>query len=219
MQMFKVAEHFISINGEGQKAGELALFVRFVGCNLGCSWCDTKWANSPNAPFTEMSAQEICDLAQNSGVKNVTLTGGEPLLQQNITSLIIALAKQGSSVEIETNGSVPLPEISDSSVTFTMDYKLPSSEMESRMCLENFERLTPRDTVKFVCGSHGDLERAAQIIGKYSLTDKCKVYLSPVFTMIDPKDIVEYMKQHSLNGVRLQLQLHKFIWDPNERGV
>ena len=219
MQMFKVAEHFISINGEGQKAGELALFVRFVGCNLSCSWCDTKWANSPTAPFTEMSAQEICDLAKNSGVKNVTLTGGEPLLQNEITSLIIALAQQGSSVEIETNGSVPLPAISDSSVTFTMDYKLPSSEMESRMCLENFARLTPRDTVKFVCGSHADLERAAQIIAQYDLTNKCKVYLSPVFTMIDPKDIVEYMKQHSLNGVRLQLQLHKFIWDPNERGV
>lgn len=219
MQMFKVAEHFISINGEGQRAGELALFVRFVGCNLSCSWCDTKWANSPNAPFTEMSAQEICDLAKNSGVKNVTLTGGEPLLQKNMTALIIALAQQGSSVEIETNGSVPLPAIPDSSVTFTMDYKLPSSEMESRMCLENFARLTPRDTVKFVCGSHADLERAAQTIAQYDLTNKCKVYLSPVFTMIDPKDIVEYMKQHSLNGVRLQLQLHKFIWDPNERGV
>lgn len=219
MQMFKVAEHFISINGEGQRAGELALFVRFVGCNLSCSWCDTKWANSPNAPFTEMSAQEICNLAKSSGVKNVTITGGEPLLQQNITSLIIALAKQGSSVEIETNGSVPLPEISDSSVTFTMDYKLPSSNMESRMCLENFARLTPRDTVKFVCGSHADLERAAQIIAQYDLTNKCKVYLSPVFTMIDPKDIVEFMKDRTLNGVRLQLQLHKFIWDPNERGV
>ena len=219
MQMFKVAEHFISINGEGQRAGELALFVRFVGCNLGCSWCDTKWANSPTAPFTEMSAQQICDLAKNSGVKNVTLTGGEPLLQQNITSLIIALAKQGSSVEIETNGSVPLPEISDSSVTFTMDYKLPSSNMESRMCLENFARLAPRDTVKFVCGSHADLERAAQIIAQYDLTNKCKVYLSPVFTMIDPKDMVEFMKDRTLNGVRLQLQLHKFIWDPNERGV
>ena len=219
MAIFHVVEKFVSINGEGQKAGELALFVRFVGCNLSCSWCDTKWANTPTAPFTEMSAQEICDLAKNSGVKNVTLTGGEPLLQNEITSLITALAKQGSSVEIETNGSVPLPAISDSSVTFTMDYKLPSSEMESRMCLENFARLTPRDTVKFVCGSHADLERAAQIIAQYDLTNKCKVYLSPVFTMIDPKDIVEYMKQHSLNGVRLQLQLHKFIWDPNERGV
>ena len=217
--MFKVAEHFISINGEGQRAGELALFVRFVGCNLGCSWCDTKWANSPNAPFTEMSAQQICDLAQNSGVKNITLTGGEPLLQNEITSLITALAQQGHSVEIETNGSVPLPEISDSSVTFTMDYKLPSSGMESKMCLENFERLTERDTVKFVCGSHADLERAAQIIAQYDLTNKCKVYLSPVFTMIDPKDMVEFMKERGLNGVRLQLQLHKFIWDPNERGV
>ena len=217
--MFRVAEHFVSINGEGQKAGELALFVRFVGCNLNCSWCDTKWANEPDAPFTPMSAQDICELADSSCVKNITLTGGEPLLQNGITALITALAKQGHSVEIETNGSIMLPIIPDSSVTFTMDYKLPSSGMESKMCLENFERLTERDTVKFVCGSHDDLERAAQIIRKYSLTDKCKVYLSPVFTMIDPKDIVEFMKDRTLNGVRLQLQLHKFIWDPNERGV
>ena len=217
--MFRVAEHFVSINGEGQKAGELALFVRFVGCNLNCSWCDTKWANEPCAPFTPMSTENICELAKKSGVKNITLTGGEPLLQNCITALITALAQQGHSVEIETNGSVLLPAGLDCDVSFTMDYKLPSSGMESKMCLENFERLTERDTVKFVCGSHDDLERAAQIIGKYSLTDKCKVYLSPVFTMIDPKDIVEFMKDRTLNGVRLQLQLHKFIWDPNERGV
>ena len=219
MDMFRVAEHFVSINGEGQKAGELALFVRFVGCNLNCSWCDTKWANEPCAPFTPMSTENICELAKKSGVKNITLTGGEPLLQNCITALITALAQQGHSVEIETNGSVLLPAGLDCDVSFTMDYKLPSSGMESKMCLENFERLTERDTVKFVCGSHDDLERAAQIIRKYSLTDKCKVYLSPVFTMIDPKDIVEFMKDRTLNGVRLQLQLHKFIWDPNERGV
>ena len=219
MDMFRVAEHFVSINGEGQKAGELALFVRFVGCNLNCSWCDTKWANEPCAPFTPMSTENICELAKQSGVKNITLTGGEPLLQSGITALITALAKQGHSVEIETNGSVLLPTELDCDVSFTMDYKLPSSNMESKMCLENFERLTPHDTVKFVCGSHDDLERAAQIIEKYSLTDKCKVYLSPVFSMIDPKDMVEFMKERRLNGVRLQLQLHKFIWSPDERGV
>lgn len=219
MHMYKVAEHFVSINGEGQKAGELALFVRFVGCNLNCSWCDTKWANEQGASFTPMSANDICGLAKNSGVKNVTLTGGEPLLQKDITTLISALAQQGHSVEIETNGSVPLPTGLDCDVSFTMDYKLPSSGMESRMCLENFDRLTERDTVKFVCGSHDDLERAAQIITEYGLINKCKVYLSPVFTMIDPKDMVEYMKERGLNGVRLQLQLHKFIWSPDERGV
>ena len=150
MDMFRVAEHFVSINGEGQKAGELALFVRFVGCNLSCSWCDTKWANEPCAPFTPMSTENICELAKQSGVKNITLTGGEPLMQSGIAALITALAKQGHSVEIETNGSILLPIIPDSSVTFTMDYKLPSSGMESKMCLENFERLTERDTVKFV---------------------------------------------------------------------
>lgn len=87
------------------------------------------------------------------------------------------------------------------------------------MCLENFEVLSHEDTVKFVAGSTDDLEKAAEIIEKYSLTDKCKVYFSPVFGEIQPSEIVEFMKQRNLNGVRLQLQLHKFIWNPLKRGV
>ena len=219
MERFKVAEHFVSINGEGRKAGELALFIRFAGCNLNCSWCDTKWANRPDVPFTPMDISQLCRIAQQSGVKNITLTGGEPLLQENVTDLIQALAHLGHSVEIETNGSVPLPRGLDCDVSFTMDYKLPSSGMQSRMCLDNFARLTENDTVKFVCAGQDDIERAAQVIKQYALTDICKVYLSPVFGMIDPRDIVEYMVNNGLNGVRLQLQLHKFIWDPDERGV
>jgi 7-carboxy-7-deazaguanine synthase len=91
--------------------------------------------------------------------------------------------------------------------------------MQDKMCLENFSRLREKDTVKFVCADHSDLECASQIIKQYSLTDVCKVYFSPVFGSIDPKNIVEYMVKNGLNGVRLQLQLHKFIWDPDKRGV
>ena len=219
MGRFEVCESFVSINGEGQKAGELALFIRFKGCNLECSWCDTSWANGKGAPFNVMTTDDICKMADEAGVKDITLTGGEPLLQADIGELITRLITSGHEVEIETNGSVELPTDLPVRPSFTMDYKLPTSGMESKMRKENFALLEKNDTVKFVCGSQQDLERAAQMIGEYSLLDKCKVYLSPVFGMIEPDEIVEFMKQRKLNGARLQLQLHKFIWEPNKRGV
>ncbi len=219
--MLKVAETFISINGEGTRAGELAFFVRFKGCNLSCSYCDTKWANLPNVSCTDMSPEEICRMILGSGIKNVTLTGGEPLLQSDISGLIEILTENGLSVEIETNGSIlllPFTKLCQRPI-FTMDYKLPSSGMEDKMCLQNFELLDKNDTVKFVSGSKEDLETAYEIIDRYELLNHCHVYISPVFGSIDPADIVEWMKEKRLNGARLQLQLHKFIWDPEKRGV
>ena len=219
--MFEVVENFVSINGESTHAGELAVFVRFKGCNLHCSYCDTKWANESDVEFKSMSAEEICELVKNTGVKNVTLTGGEPLLQNEIEVLIDRLIMQGNRVEIETNGSVSLEKFAlmKNRAVFTMDYKLPSSNMEKYMCLENFEFLNEHDTVKFVSGSIEDLEKAEMIIQKYSLIEKCHVYISPVFGRINPADIVDFMIKRNLNGVRLQLQLHKFIWEPDRRGV
>ena len=219
--MFPVVEHFISINGEGTRAGELALFVRFKGCGLNCSYCDTAWAKRSDAPAEMLSAEDIAGMAAKSGIKNVTLTGGEPLMQKDIAVLVRLLIQNGSRVEIETNGSIPIEELAmlDERPAFTMDYKLPSSGMEKYMCLENFRFLCCNDTVKFVSGSIEDLERAQEIIEKYSLCKNCHVYISPVFGRIDPADIVEFMKERRLNHVRLQLQLHKFIWDPQKRGV
>ncbi len=104
-------------------------------------------------------------------------------------------------------------------VSFTMDYKLPSSGCEDKMLLSNMKLLRAADTVKFVSGSYSDLEKARMIIEKYSLTDRCHVYLSPIFGSTEPSDMVDYMISHNMNAVRLQLQLHKFIWDPNKRGV
>ena len=217
MGTFHVAESFVSINGEGQKAGELALFLRFTGCNLRCSYCDTRWANEPDAPFTLRSTQELVGLAQGFGVRNITLTGGEPLLQSGIADLIAALCRKGFAVEIETNGAVPLAPFYDTDASFTMDYKLPSSGMESRMCAVNFGYLRETDTLKFVCGSHEDLVRAKEIIDEYQPV--CKIYLSPVFGRIEPAEIVDFMKTQHMTNVRLQLQLHKFIWHPDARGV
>lgn len=221
MTMYPVAEKFVSINGEGTRAGELAVFIRFRECNLRCSYCDTKWANSCDAPAEMMSAEEISAYIDDSGVTNVTLTGGEPLLQNGLYELIEILMKNGKSVEIETNGSLSIKELSEKLYRpiFTMDYKLPSSGMESSMCLENFRCLSECDTVKFVSGSIADLEKAAEIIGKYSLTERCHVYFSPVFGSINPEQIVDFMKIHKLNHTRLQLQLHKFIWTPDKKGV
>ena len=150
-------------------------------------------------------------------VRTATLTGGEPLLQDNIAAVIRCLADMGLRVEIETNGAVPLTPFQHLGCCFTMDYKLPSSRMEQHMCTANFALLHEADTVKFVCGSREDVFRAKEIAEQFK--PQCPLYLSPVFGRIAPAEIVEIMKEQHMGNFRLQLQLHKFIWDPNERGV
>ena len=218
----RVAEKFISINGEGVRAGELAVFVRFQGCNLRCHYCDTKWALAKDCPYEEMSPEQIHAYTKNTGIKNVTLTGGEPLLQKDMDRLLaILLADEDLRVEIETNGAVDLKKFCacPGRPVFTMDYKLPSSGFERTMVLDNFELLSKDDTVKFVSGSTEDLERAYEIIREYDLLRKCHVYFSPVFGDIEPAEIVSFMMDHKLNEARLQIQMHKVIWDPDKRGV
>ena len=219
--MLAVVEKFVSINGEGARAGELAAFIRFKGCNLNCSYCDTKWANCADAKAEMQSADELVCWTLEQNVCNVTLTGGEPLLQKQLAQLIEKLGKHGLRVEIETNGSVPLDDFNALSFrpVFTMDYKLPSSDMEAFMNTQNFALLKQSDTVKFVVGSQEDLNRALAVLRQFQLTDKCHVYFSPVFGSIAPADIVEFMKEHHLNRVRLQIQMHKFIWPPDQKGV
>ena len=218
----RVAEKFISINGEGVRAGELAVFVRFQGCNLRCHYCDTKWALAKDCPYEEMSPEQIHAYTKRTGIKNVTLTGGEPLLHKDMDRLLaILLADEDLRVEIETNGAVDLLKFCacPGRPVFTMDYKLPSSGYEKSMVLSNFELLSPDDTVKFVSGSTEDLEKAYQIIQEYDLLRRCHVYFSPVFGDIEPAEIVSFMMDHKLNEARLQIQMHKVIWDPDKRGV
>ncbi len=221
MYKYHIAEKFTSINGEGKKAGQPAVFIRFRKCNLSCSYCDTLWANSPDCPADDMTAEEILMYIKNTGIKNVTLTGGEPLIQDGIYEFTELLCQNGLSVEIETNGSasiLPLRNIIPAP-SFTLDYKLPSSGMERFMEMENYELLTENDTVKFVCGDKTDLNKAFEIITAKKLAGRCSVYLSPVFGKIDPAQMVEFMLEHKMNDVNLQLQLHKFIWDPDKKGV
>lgn len=219
---FKVVEKFVSINGEGRLCGQLAVFIRFAGCNLNCSYCDTTWANEKDVPYELMSSEDIYEYIKSTEVKNVTLTGGEPLLQEDILELLKKLSKDKELfVEIETNGSILLNKFSDleNPPSFTMDYKLPSSNMEDKMSLENFKYLTKRDTIKFVSGSCEDLEKVKYLIDKFKLTEKTNVYISPVFGKIEMDKIVEFMKNNKMNGVNLQIQMHKVIWNPNKRGV
>lgn len=223
MKQYKVVEKFVSINGEGQLVGQLAIFIRLAGCNLNCCYCDTKWANEKDVAYELMTSKEIYEYIKSTGVRNITLTGGEPLMQEGILELLQELSKDKElSVEIETNGSISLKEfqvIKENRPKFTMDYKLQSSNMEDKMDIDNFNYLKAEDTVKFVVGNNEDLSRAKAIIDEYELTSKASVYISPVFGQIDLEDMVDFIKNNKMNGVTLQLQLHKVIWSPEKRGV
>lgn len=155
-------------------------------------------------------------------MSNVTLTGGEPLLQKNIDEILSLLNDDKSlTVHIETNGAIDISPFKEKypNLIFILDYKLPSSKMTDLMVLENFEYVGNTDVYKFVLGSKEDLQEAYKIITKFDLTNKCLVYFSPVFGAIELEDIVEFMKDKNLNKVRLQVQLHKIIWNPNMKGV
>ena len=169
-----------------------------------------------------MTESEIIDYVLSTGVRRVTLTGGEPLLSDGIMELLEEFAKLPDiQVEIETNGSVAIKEYAAISnpPAFTLDYKLHGSGMEEFMNLENFDYLTAKDTVKFVCSDVEELDRVVDITDRYNLSSKCIVIISPVFGRIEPADMVDYLIENKRNDIRLQLQLHKFIWDPNKRGV
>lgn len=219
---YNLAEKFVSINGEGRLAGQLAVFIRFCGCNLQCSYCDTRWANTMTQPYEVMDEKEILAYIKSTGVKNVTLTGGEPLIQDGIRELLETLAADKSiRVEIETNGSVDVSLFFDieNRPSFTIDYKLPGSGMDHAMYMLNYRNATMHDTVKFVVSDEHDLEKTRQIIEKFELRGRTNIYISPVFGMITPERLVDFIKENKYNDVNVQVQLHKVIWDPDKKGV
>ena len=176
--VYQVVEKFVSINGEGRRAGELAVFIRMKGCNLHCSYCDTYWANESDCKSTEMTADEIISYIEESRIRNITLTGGEPLLREGMKQLICAILQDPQRrVEIETNGSIDLTPYCnlERRPSFTMDYKMPESGMEHAMLLANMEKLSNEDTVKFVVSSRSDMDRAVEIMEKYGLRERTAV--------------------------------------------
>ena len=215
-QTYKVVEIFKSIEGEGSRAGVLATFIRLYGCNLRCTYCDTLYGIE-GGNYTEMTLQDIMFELKRHKSQFVTLTGGEPLIHENVHELIDAITARGYFLNIETNGAVDVtPYLSNSKVLLTLDYKCPSSGMESKMLMTNFEYVRPKDVVKFVVGTTEDLDMAKEVIQHYGLHN---TYLSPVFGKIEPKDIVQYMIDNHLYDTKIQLQLHKYIWDPEMKGV
>lgn len=216
----KVIEVFKSIEGEGKRAGLPCTFVRFAGCNLRCDYCDTKYSygmgENPIEPMT-MTVDEIVEKVSEFGVPRVTLTGGEPLIQENIDKLIVQLVAEDFEVNVETNGT-KRPWIFCDDVFYTIDYKCHSSGVKpEQMCKEAFASMREDDVLKFVVGSQGDLNQALEVID--SLSSFPQIYFSPVFGKIEPARIVEFLLQHKLYDCKVQIQLHKIIWDPEKRGV
>lgn len=219
-RMYKVNEIFSSIDGEGIRTGLSAVFIRLYGCNLKCSYCDTRYS-CENREYTLMSLMDILEKVLSYNIPRVTLTGGEPLIQPGVKDLINSLVANDIEVNIETNGAVDLEDFWEykynSKVIFTMDYKCASSGMEDRMKLVNLHLLQPKDVIKFVVSNYNELEKMEYILEESGC--KARPYVSPVFGAIEPKELVEYVLDNELNNVTVQVQLHKIIWNPNMRGV
>lgn len=216
-----VNEIFSSIDGEGIRQGELATFIRFAGCNLNCSYCDTKYAQKKNQGV-EKSIDEIIETIEKTNIKNITITGGEPLLQKDILKLVERLVELGYNVNIETNGSVNIKPFQLTNVIITMDYKTKSSLMMNHMNLEYIDYLRKNDVLKFVIGDKEDMKNVKDVLKQKQV--KSYIYLSPVFGKIEPSELVDFLKELNEEGfdtskTRVQIQLHKVIWDSEMRGV
>ncbi len=212
MSLF-VTEIFHSIQGESSHAGRPCVFVRLSGCNLRCRWCDTAYSWEPGAAMT---VDEVLADVAGRGIPLVELTGGEPLLQREAFALVAALADRGHEVLVETNGSVSIAGL-DERACAIVDVKCPSSGMHGRMDPGNLARLRPRDELKFVIASREDFEYAAGVLARHA-PRAGQVIFSPVLAVLPPAELAAWILDARL-PVRLGLQLHKFIWDPDARGV
>lgn len=210
----KLNEIFLSIQGEGLEQGLPTIFIRLTGCNLRCSYCDTKYAYEEGE---EKSVNEILEEVKKHPYKRVCLTGGESLFQEGVKELITRLKEEGYSLVVETNGSIDISKF-PSSISYSLDVKLPSSGMYKKMFFKNLEMLRKDDLVKFVIGSEEDYEVTKQVIKDHDLIVKTNVLLQPVFDKIEPKKIIEWVLRDRLD-VKIGLQIHKYVWEPNKRGV
>ena len=245
-----VIEIFASIDGEGSRQGLLTTFLRLHDCNIRCSYCDTTYSYGIDSVFTEMTAAEVANVIESLGNHRITITGGEPLLQEvAVVELIDELNRRNLQImqdntsgqigstcingtdkfdkremlnnslydfNIETNGTI-VPSFQRENVWFTYDYKTPSSLAEESMNVDIFKAATERDLIKFVVGSPEDLDCMRRIIDQYPTA--AQIYVSPVWGQIEAVSIIDYMKAYNLQNVRFQLQIHKFVWDPDAKGV
>lgn len=212
--MLKVNEIYYSLQGESTYAGLPCVFVRLTYCNLRCSYCDTEYAFYEGR---DMSIPEIIEKVESYNCKLVEITGGEPLFQEKSIELMKQLCDAGFEVMLETGGHMSVENV-DKRVKIIMDVKTPSSKMSKKNLYSNFEKLKNSDEIKFVIGTREDYEWSKSILSQYSLTDKFIILFSSVYGKLSNKDLAEWIIEDKLK-VRFQLQNHKYIWEPDSRGV
>lgn len=210
----RVNEIFHSIQGESTHAGRPCVFVRLTYCNLRCVWCDSEYAffEGVHRPLDEILA-----IVRSYGCDLVEVTGGEPLIQRETGTLLARLLDEGYEVLLETSGAWPIDDVPDG-VRVILDLKAPGSGMVGHNRWENLALLDAGDEVKIVIADRADYEWARGVIGEHGLAERHAVLLSPVFGRQDPQELAEWILADRL-AVRLQLQLHKHIWSPSQRGV
>ena len=222
----QVTEIFKSIQGESTLSGTPCVFIRLTGCNLRCGYCDTTYAYEGG---NWLSIDDILSKIDDYNCDLVEITGGEPLLQDGVYPLIRTLLETGKLVLIETNGSVDIERTQAlkqvqgngskiQGLKIIMDIKCPDSSMSDKINWENLSKLDKNDEVKFVLNSRGDYDWSKEIIKIYSLADRCHILMSPVYDNLTAGELSEWIINDNLN-VRLNLQIHKYIWGEWARGV
>lgn len=213
--MLTISEIFLSIQGESTYAGVPCVFVRLAACDLRCTWCDTPYAFTGG---TKMSVDDVVSDVERTGCRVVEITGGEPLLQDDVRPLMEKLVARGSTVLLETGGHIGLERV-PAGVVRIIDVKCPASGESSRIHWLNLDRLWPRDEVKFVIQDRADYEFARAVLRERDLASKCAAVLfSPVHGALPPAELAAWIIADGL-PVRLQLQVHKYIWGAGARGV
>lgn len=210
----KINEIFKSIQGESSFAGMPFIFVRLTSCNLRCTYCDTKYAYEEGF---EMSNDALIEKIDSYGLKFIEITGGEPLLREEVHSLINTLIDKNYSVLVDTNGTLDISTLNQKVIRI-MDIKCPGSGESDKMMWKNIDNLRPKDEVKFVIMDRDDYEWSKNIVHKYSLTENVLINFSPAYDFLEPHELAGWILKDNLK-VRLNLQIHKYIWSGVERGV
>jgi 7-carboxy-7-deazaguanine synthase len=209
----RVTEIFFSIQGEGTRAGRPCAFVRFTGCDLRCVWCDTAYAFHGGV---EMARAEILAAVERFPTRFAMLTGGEPLLQRELPSLVSELLDRGYEVAVETHGKLPLADLPPRTIRI-VDVKPPGSG-EATTAFGYLDELAPHDEVKFVIASEADWRWSLDVIRRHRLEGRLSLLVSPVTGSVEPSDLARWILESGAD-VRLNLQLHKIVWGADARGV